>query len=151
MRLGSLSLVSIMLAVCSLPAGNLVAQSIHPTVFIAAESGFQTALTAAMLKKKVPLTVTTDQNKADYILQAAPVDSKDESGAGKIARCLFLDCIGMNGFSEVSVKLVQKQDSSVVWAYQVRKGNSGPLGVQSLSEAIAKHLKNEYVNKREKW
>ena len=152
MRFGSVSLVSIiLLTVCSLPAGNLLAQPAHPTVFIDAETGFQTALTAALLKKKVDITVTTDRNKADYILQAAPVDSKEESGAGKVARCLFLDCIGMNGFSEVSVRLVKKQDSSVVWAYQVRKGNSGPLGVQSLSEAIAKHLKNEYMNKREKW
>ena len=104
-----------------------------------------------MLKKHVPLAVTVDQDKADYILQAAPVDSKDESGAGKVARCLFLDCFGVNGFSEVSVRLLKKQDSTVVWAYQVRKGNSGPLGVQSLSEAIAKHLKNEYMKKEQKW
>lgn len=34
-------------------------------------------------------------------------DSKEESTGGKIARCLFLDCIGMNGNSEVSVKLVR--------------------------------------------
>ena len=101
-----------------------------------------------MLKKQVPMTVTTDQEKADYVLQAAPVDSKDESGAGKVARCLFLDCIGMNGYSEVSVRLLKKKDSSIVWAYQVRKGNSGPLGVQSLSEAIAKHLKNDYLKKQ---
>jgi len=54
----------------------------------------------------------------------------------------------MNGFSEVSVKLVRTKDSAVVWAYQVKKGNSGPLGVQSLSEAIAKHLKNDYLSKQ---
>ena len=142
-------LVSTVLAVCFVPTGSLLAQSpAQPTIFIAADSGFQTALTAAMLKKQVPMTVTTDQEKADYVLQAAPVDSKDESGAGKVARCLFLDCIGMNGYSEVSVRLLKKKDSSIVWAYQVRKGNSGPLGVQSLSEAIAKHLKNDYLKKQ---
>lgn len=124
------------------PAAN------QPTVFIAAEAGFQNALTAAMLKKHVPIAVTTDQSKADYVLQAAPVDSKDETGAGKVARCLFLDCIGMNGSSEVSVRLLKREGSVVVWAYQVRKANSGPLGVQSLSEAIAKHLKNDYLRKQ---
>lgn len=153
MRAASLALVGALLAVCSLPTAIASAQSTHPTVFIAAESGFQNALTAAMLKKHVPITVTTDEDKADYVLQAAPVDSKEESGAGKVARCLFMDCIGINGFSEVSVKLLKKQDSAVVWAYQVRKGNSGPLGVQSLSEAIAKHLKNDFLEdkRRQNW
>ena len=144
----SLALLGTALYVCSLSVGNVSAQSTQPTIFIAAESGFQNALTAAMLKKHVPLSVTTDKDKAVYILQAAPVDSKDESGAGKVARCLFLDCIGMNGSSEVSVRLLTRQDSIVVWAYQVRKANSGPLGVQSLSEAIAKHMKHDYFEKQ---
>jgi len=139
---------SVVLALCSLCTGSMSsAQSASPIVYIQAEGGFQTALAAAMLKKHVPITVTTDESKSDYILKAAPVDSKNESGAGKIARCMFLDCIGMNGNSEVSVELLQRQNSTVVWAYQVRKGNSGPLGVQSLSEAIAKHLKNDYLKK----
>ena len=46
------------------------------------------------------------------------------------------------------MQLVRNKDSAVVWAYQVRKGNSGPLGVQSLSEAIAKHLKNDYLSRQ---
>ena len=53
----------------------------------------------------------------------------------------------MNGYSEVSVRLIERNSSAVVWAYQVRKANSGPLGIQSMSEAIAKHLKNDYLKK----
>ena len=140
-------LASIVLTGCSLGTGNLYAQAPQPTIYIDAVGGFQTALTAAMLKKKVPVTVTTDRTKADYILKASPVDSKDESGAGKVARCMFLDCVGVNGYSEVSVQLMRRADSTVAWAYQVRKSNSGPLGVQSLSEAIAKHLRNDYLKK----
>jgi len=119
----------------------------EPTMFISAADNFQTALTAAIVKKKVPVAVVTKQDGSDYILKAAPVNSKDESGAGKVMRCLVADCIGMNGFSSVAVELVRTKDSVVVWAYQVRKANSGPLGIQSLSEAIAKHLKNDYLNK----
>lgn len=117
------------------------------SIFIAGDTNFSTALTAAMVKKHVPATVVTDEDHAEYTLQAAAVDSKDESGAGKVARCLFLDCIGMNGYSSVSVKLIRNRDKAIVWAYQVRKSNSGPLGIQSLSEAIAKHLKNDYLDK----
>jgi hypothetical protein len=89
----------------------------------------------------------SQQDKADYTLQSAAVNSKDESGAGKVARCLFLDCVGMNGFSSVSVELIRNKDGAVIWAYQVRKANSGPLGIQSLSEAIAKHLQHDYLGK----
>lgn len=150
MRFRLPALVVVAVSAVFLPAGAhaVTAPAVQPTIFIAADSGFQTALTAAMLKKHEPVSITTDQDKADFILQAAPVDSKDESGAGKVARCLFMDCVGVNGYSEVSVRLLKKDGSTVVWAYQVRKSNSGPLGVQSLSEAIAKHLKNDYLDKQ---
>ncbi len=118
-----------------------------PKLFVDADQSFATALTAALEKKDVPVTIVLDAKDADYTLKSAQVNSKDESGAGKVARCLFMDCIGMNGNSSVSVELIQNSNSAVVWAYQVRKGNSGPLGIQSLSEAIAKHLKNDYLKK----
>lgn len=123
------------------------AQSQLPTIYISAENGFQTAISAAFVKKHVKVTILTQAAKAEYTLQAAPVDSKAESTGSKFARCMFMDCIGMNGYSEVSVQLVRNQDGAVVWAYQVRKGNSGPLGIQSLSEAIAKHLQHDYLDK----
>jgi hypothetical protein len=122
-----------------------------PTIYVSPADGFQTAITAAMIKKSVPVTIVTEQGKAEFILQAAPVNSKDESGAGKIARCMFLNCIGINGYSSVSVQLVKISNGNVVWAYQVRKAMSGPAGIQSLSEAIAKHLKNDYLDKKTKW
>jgi len=137
------------LAICGASAamGQKAVSDDGPKIFIEAQPDFTMALTAAMMKKKVPAVIVEDKEGAQYVLESAAVDSKDETGAGKVARCLFLDCIGMNGNSEVSVKLVRSSDSAVVWAYQVRKGNSGPLGVQSLSEAIAKHLKNDYLEK----
>lgn len=138
--LGTLAILAV-----SLPAFSV--NPTQPKVYIDAEPSFATALTAAIEKKSVPVTVVVDQKQADYTLKSAPVASKDESGAGKIARCLFADCIGMNGNSSVSVELLRQSDSAVVWAYQVRKGNSGPLGIQSMSEAIAKHLKNDYLKK----
>jgi hypothetical protein len=138
---------SAVLALCSL--GSLgIAQSPKPTIYISPDGGFQTALTAALFKKHVPATVITDESKAKYILKAAPVDSKSESGAGKIARCMFADCIGINGNSEVSVQLLQRDSGAVVWAYQVKKGNAGPRGIQSLSEAVAKHLNNDFLKKQ---
>lgn len=138
---------SVMLA-CSLPSIGFAQSTQKPAVYISPDGGFQTALSAAMFKKHVPITIVTDQSKAEYILKATPVDSKSESGFSKFSRCAFADCIGINGNSEVSVQLVQRDTSSVVWAYQVKKGNAGPRGVQSLSEAVAKHLENDFLKKQ---
>jgi hypothetical protein len=46
------------------------------------------------------------------------------------------------------VQLIRNNDGVVVWAYQVRKVNAGPMGIQSLSEAVAKHLKNDFLGKQ---
>lgn len=131
--------------ICILPSAFSQAQ--RPTVYITSDDGFQTAITAAFIKKHVNATVLTEKGEAEYTLQAAPVNSKSESAGSKFARCMFMDCVGINGYSSVSVELIRNKDGAVVWAYQVRKGNSGPLGIQSLSEAIAKHLEHDYLEK----
>lgn len=146
MRKLTCALAGAVLASCLFVTASLSAQS-EPTMFIKASTGFSTALAAAIIKKKVPIEVVTDPARADYILQATEVDSKAESTGSKFARCMFADCIGINGYSSVAVELRRAKDTAVVWAYQVRKGNSGPLGIQSLSEAIAKHLKHDYLDK----
>jgi hypothetical protein len=120
------------------------------TVFIIAEDGFDTDLAAAMEKKKTPITVVGDKTKADYILDVSTVKNHEESTGSKFARCLFAYCAGIEGNASVSVKLSRVSDTAVVWAYQVRKGTSGPQARQSLSEAIAKHLKNDYLDKSAK-
>jgi hypothetical protein len=33
-------------------------------------------------------------------------------------------------------------------ACQVRKENGGPVGIQSLSETAAKHMKNEFLDRK---
>jgi hypothetical protein len=130
------------------PALTVERSTGQPRIFVKAEPGFAVSLTAALSKKQAPATIVLDEKSADYILQSASVAAKEESGASKIARCLFAYCIGIEGNSSVSVQLVRVSDSSVVWAYQVRKANGGPVGIQSLSEAIAKHLKNEFLDRK---
>lgn len=123
------------------------AQSL-PTVYVDGPEDFSTALTAALNKKHVPVQVTLDQHNADYVLHVGGVASKTESGGSQVARCLFMDCIGAFGSSSASVTLVKSNSSDVLWAYQVRKGMGGPMGMQSMSEAIAKHLKKDYFKEK---
>jgi TolB-like protein len=116
----------------------------RPTMFIDAQNGFDTYLAAAIAKKKVPLDVVTDQTKATYVLKAAPIEIKSESTGGKIARCIFASCAGIEDKGNVSVQLVEASSSKMLWAYSVNKQRGGSKNEQSMAEAVAKHLK-EFV------
>ncbi len=124
------------------------AATASPTVFIDAQDSFQSALVAAFTKKKVPATVVIESKTATYTLKSADVLAKSESTGSKFARCMFAYCAGIEGTATVSVQLIRNSDGAIVWGYQVRKANSGPAGIQSLSEAIAKHLKNDFFDKQ---
>jgi TolB-like protein len=118
------------------------AQLAQSTVYIEAQNGFDTYLAAAMEKKHVPINVVADQTKATYVLKAAPVEIKQESTGGKIARCLFASCAGIEDKGNVSVQLIEVNSSKMLWAYSVNKQRGGSKNEQSMAEAVAKHLKD---------
>jgi hypothetical protein len=122
------------------------AQVARPTVFVESTDGFDTYVAAAMTKKNVPADVVTDRSKAAYVLKVAPVEIKQESTGGKIARCLFAYCAGIEDKGSVSVQLIEVNSSKTLWAYSVNKQRGGSKNEQSMAEAVAKHLK-EYFSK----
>jgi len=122
------------------------AQLGRPTVYIEPQNGFETYIAAAITKKNVPADVVTDRAKATYVLKAAPVEIKQESTGGKIARCLFAYCAGIEDKGSVSVQLIETSSSKLLWAYSVNKQRGGSKNQQSMAEAVAKHMK-EYFSK----
>jgi len=123
------------------------AQLSHPTVYLEPQQGFETYLAAAFAKKGVPLDVVTDQTKATYVLKSAPVEIKQESTGGKIARCLFAYCAGIEDKGNVSVQLIETSSTKMLWAYSVNKQRGGSKNQQSMAEAVAKHCK-EFLEKK---
>jgi hypothetical protein len=123
------------------------AQLARPTVYIEPQQGFETYLAAAMSKKNVPVDVVTDQTKATYVLKSAPVEVKSESTGGKIARCLFAYCAGIEDKGNVSVQLIETSSTKMLWAYSVNKQRGGGKNQQSMAEAVAKHFK-EFLEKK---
>ena len=115
------------------------AQTAHPRIYIAPQNGYESYLAGAFTKKSVPAQIVQSEEAADYILSPAPVEQKPESTGGKIARCLFAYCAGIEGSQTASVTLIDTKTKAVVWAYNVKKGGSSNF--QSSAEACAKHLK----------
>jgi len=135
---------SLLLLLASLPC---LAQLTRPTVYIEPQNGFETYLAAAMAKKGVPVDVVTDQTKATYVLKSAPIEIKQESTGGKIARCLFAYCAGIEDKGNVSVQLIEASSTKMLWAYSVNKQRGGSKNEQSMAEAVAKHFK-EFIEKK---
>jgi hypothetical protein len=110
------------------------------------QQGFEAYIAAAIEKKAVPVDVVTDKTRAVYILRSAPVEVKSESTGGKIARCLFAYCAGIEDKGNVSVQLIEVGSTKIVWAYSVNKQKGGSKNQQSMAEAIAKHFKEFLPN-----
>lgn len=123
------------------PAGRTVEPTAKPLesgskVYIAPiEGGFDTFLVAAIVKKKVPVTVVTDKSKADY--EISGIAASEKAGWAKM---LFMSSDQSRELA--SVKVVEVKTGDVVYGYAVHKGNSY-RGKQSAAEACAKHLKEK--------
>jgi hypothetical protein len=99
------------------------------------EGGYDIYLSAAMVKKEVPVTLVIDRGKADFELTG--VTESDKAGWAKM---LFM---GSTSTAEsASIKVVNLKTGTVAFAYNVNKSNSA-RGKQSSSEACAKHLKEK--------
>jgi hypothetical protein len=105
-------------------------------------SGFETYLTAAMVKKQVPVTIVSDRAQAEYVLGGVSEDEK----AGW-AKTIF---VSGRSHATASVNLKEAKTGSLVWAYNVDKFASVRAN-QSTAEACAKHMKHDVFEKQDKW
>jgi hypothetical protein len=97
--------------------------------------GYDIYLTAAIHKKEVPVIVVTDKARADFELSGAT-----ESERAGWAKTIFLG--STSTAEQASIKVVNLKTGTVVFGYNVNKGNSA-RGKQSSAEACAKHLKEK--------
>ena len=102
---------------------------------------FGSAIAAALVKKKVPVAVVTDETKSQWTIKTVSSQKEDTTGT-KVAKLLLWGGGGFTKF-EGTVQVVDNESSVVLYAYNVKKGN-----FQSAAEAFAKHFKDDYLSKR---
>ena len=107
-------------------------------LFIEPMDGFESYLSAAILKKKVPVAVVDDRAKADFIVTGN--SHVDKAGW---AKTIF---VSPNPHAAASVSIKDAHSGNLVFAYSVDKANAVRAD-QSTAEACAKHLK-EAIEKR---
>jgi hypothetical protein len=104
---------------------------------------FGSALAAAIVKKKVPVTVVTDKSKSKWTIQSVSAQKEDSTGTKAMKILAFGAFAGSFTQFSGTIQVVDNESSAVIYAYNVKKSN-----FQSAAEAFAKHFKNDYLEKR---
>jgi hypothetical protein len=139
------------------------------TIYIEPMDGYETYLTAALMKKHVPLVVVTDKDKAEYIVRSTVNQNAPSTPSTVINNSVSVNegetpnqqawnqgvAIGQQraarraalGSSDVSIAVVDAKTTQIVFAHSAGKGGTNQL--QKTAEACAKNLK-EFIEKSEK-
>ena len=102
---------------------------------------FTYAITAALAKKKVPVIVVTDIDRADYVVRHTSSAKEDSTGT-KVAKIVVLGGLWGSSKFEASIVVIDKATTGIVFSYNVKKGN-----FQSAAESFAKNLNNHMSEK----
>lgn len=136
-----LPLIVAFVALSSLASAQTARVPVGATLYIEPTDVSQ-ALSAAILKKKVPVRLTVDREKASYVLTSVSVAQTEKTGE-RVAKVIMLGVFAGNGKSrDTSVSIVDA-DGAVLWAYTTRTP-----GLQSAAEGVAKHLKKHITSKK---
>jgi len=106
-------------------------------VYIAPMDGFEKFLKDAIAKKKVPVEVVEQREKADYEITGV-AESKKAGAAKKLIMGSW------HSTEDASIKVTDLKSGEVSYAYSVHEENS-THGMKSSAESCAKHLKDEGV------
>ena len=101
---------------------------------------FGAAISAALIKKDVPVLVVTDRTKSDWTIRSVSTMKEQTTG-----RAIVSGLFGGGGDKfEGTFQVIDNETTAVLYAYNVKKNN-----FQSAAEAFAKHFKNDFLNKGE--
>ncbi len=115
-----------------------------PKVYVAPmQDGFDSFISAALIKNKVPVVVTTDESTADYIITGQAVKGQNK----------WYDTVfgAERDRNQGSIKLLRVSDKSIAWAgaagdksfwWGAMKGG----GQAKVSNRLARQLKKEFFN-----
>ena len=142
-------LLSFVACCASVKAGDLPSVFVHPSQTVDGSNArdkakyidFGASISAALLKRKVPVTVVTDITKAKWEIKSVSSQKEDSTGT-KIAKLAFGGGGGFTKF-EGTIQVIDIETSGVLFAYNVKKGD-----FQSAAEAFAKHLHNDFLKQR---
>jgi hypothetical protein len=119
------------------------AQVAPSTVYLDPNSPFSPDFSAALQKKKVPVTVTMDPAQAQYTANITLADDKGSIFRG-ITSALTTGTYNNGAWDRATIQIVDNQSKNIVFSYTCKKysQNSGDP-TKSVAECLAKHWKSQ--------
>ena len=111
----------------------------HSKIFLAPMGGFEQDLKTAIEKKKLPVELVPDRDKADF--EITGTSETDKAGTAK-----KVNLLNWHSNEQASITITEIKTGAVVYAYSVNKQSSAH-GKRSTAEACAKHLKDQIASK----
>jgi len=140
MRFRSVVITGILLA---LPV--VVAAQPMRKVYLDPNSSFSAFFAAALQKKKVPVTVTVDPRRADYMAHFQ-VNNSHGSVIEGVTREMNNGLYNSGASGRVTLTIVDRKSKDVVFSYTCRKPSrfnaNDPSVTSSVAECLAKHWKS---------
>lgn len=140
MKLRRFAVIGVLVTLSTL----LTAQA-RKKVYLDPDNSFSAYFSAAIQKKKVPVTVTADPKQADY---AAQFQAKDQNGSiiGGVLNKLGQGNYDNRSYNEVVMTIVDEKTKDVVFSYTCQKQSQYQNAASGLStsvaECLAKHWKD---------
>jgi hypothetical protein len=114
------------------------AQTSHPTVFIEAEGELAHDFSAAVIRKKIPVTLTTDRQQAGYVARFTLATKKGSTTRGVLIAVVFGAYIS-GSYKRVSMSVIERKSQNIIYGDTCETGGRH---MRSFAECLAKHWKN---------
>ena len=144
------TLLALMLFASTALAADLPRVYVEPTETVDASNAehkakqvdFGSAITAALVKKKVPVLVVTDKSKAQWTIKATS-SQKEDSTVTKAVKIVALG-IFAGDFTkfEGTMQVIDNESSAVVYAYNVKKSD-----FKQAAQKFAGGFKDKFLKK----
>ncbi len=123
-------------------AATIFAQPISSgaKLYIEPMNGFESYLTAAILAKRVPVSVVPDKAKADYV---AAGTFKQETGSSSGWVSIIRPTHSQTNYS-ASVSIIEQKTDSVIFAYSTQRSATHNAS-KEVAEDWAIHLRDEML------
>ena len=136
------TLMTAAILLVAVAAGAQTSTKIEPNAVVYVEaSDFGRALQAAIVKKKVPLLVTTNREKASLFLEETSKADKEGTGE-RVAKVIALGVFAGSGKSYEASVTMTNTDGLLLWAHNSKKSDIR-RAAEDVAERLEEHLKKQ--------
>src|ERR1700676_2616594 len=118
------------------------AQTSHPTVYLESKDEFANDFSAGVIRKNVPVTLTSDRQNAGYVARFSWATNEGSKTQG-VMTALVTGIYMSGSYERVSMSIIERKSKNIIYSYTCQKGGRH---MQSVAECLAKHWKAAFEN-----